>query len=404
MRAIFLLPAALTLTMMCPAQDVLSGSEPGSHPLLFNADAVVLEAGEPRKDLGCTVTPLKPSLGFDLKFHSGYTVSIPLRELEGPGNLLSVLFRVSAKDHKDDAVYFKQQIRVPPIDQKAAGDVKLEGSFDAGEGSYHVDWLMRDTAGRFCSFYWDVEAALLPRDKRLTVALAPDTIRPAEDEHFQNEPPVHRTPNEPLLDVKVLMNFAPQKPYQAALDPVDTLALVSILRSIARNPRIGKFSLVAFNIQEQREFYRQEYADHIDFPALGQALKKLNLGTVDRNRLARKNGDAEFLSTLIRTEISAGDSHPDGLIFVSPKTLIDSSVPQGDLKEAGDLEYPVFYMNFNLDPQGVPWRDAIGRMVKFFKGREFTISGPRDLWNAVTETVSRIAKFKQGQAASALQH
>ena len=34
------------------------------------------------------------------------------------------------------------------------------------------------------------------------------------------------------------------------------------------------------------------------------------------------------------------------------------------------------------------------------KGREYTISGPRDLWNAVSEVVSRIAKSKQLKLSS----
>ena len=71
------------------------------------------------------------------------------------------------------------------------------------------------------------------------------------------------------------------------LQPVDTGALVSILRSIFREPRIGKFSIVAFNMQEQKVVYRQEDADRIDFPALGQALTSLNLGTIPETRITQ---------------------------------------------------------------------------------------------------------------------
>ncbi len=368
-----------------PAQDLLNGTEPGSRPIL---------------DLNCTVTPQKPQLGLDLKFHGGYGVSVPLHELQGDGNSLSILFRVMPKVDNAEPVYFIQQVRVPAIDDKSAGNVTIEGNFDVGLGSYHVDWLMRDFGGRFCSSYWDFEASLQTKDRRMTVALPPNTIRRTEDEQFQNEPPVQRTQDDGPLDVKVLLNFAPQRPNSPTVDPIDTVALVSILRSISRTPRIGRFSLVVFNIQEQKELYRQDFADHIDFPALGAGLKKLSLGTVDLNRLAHKNGDTEFLSALIKNETTAANSRPDALIFVGPKTLLDSSVPQEDLKGVGDLEYPVFYMNFNPDPIGVPWRDAIGRMVKFFKGREYTITGPRDLWNAVTEMVSRISKSKQGRVTA----
>ena len=42
-----------------------------------------------------------------------------------------------------------------------------------------------------------------------------------------------------------------------------------ILRTISRDPRIGKFSLVAFNMQDQKILYKQENADRIDFPKIG---------------------------------------------------------------------------------------------------------------------------------------
>ena len=379
------------------AQDLLSGDRSSNHPILFTGDTAVLETGEPRKDLDCTVTPGKAALGFDLKFHSGYSVSIPMWELEGSGNGLAVLFRVSPKSAANDPVYFLQKIRVARITE-TSGAANLDGVFDLGEGSYRVDWLMRDLSGRYCSSFWDVEAALAPKDKQMAVALPPQTVRPSEDERFQAEPPVHREPHAPL-SVKVLMNFAPQKPAAATLDPQDKIALVSILRNLSRNPRIGKISLVAFNIQEQRVLYRQAFSEQIDFPAMGTALKSLNLGVIDLGRLGNRNGDTEFLSSLIRNETTA-DASSDGLVFVGPKSLVDSSVPQDDLKQIGELDYPVFYMNYIPDPQATPWRDAIGRTVKFFKGRVYTISGPRDLWNAVAEVVDRIAQSKQIRSAA----
>src|SRR5262249_46344498 len=151
-----------------------------------------------------------------------------------------------------------------------------------------------------------------------------------------------------------------------------------ILRSIAREPRIGKFSLIAFNMQEQRVMYRQENADRIDFPALGDALKSLNLGTVDLKRLSEKHGDTEFLSDLIKREVGSDQQAPDALIFAGPKVMLDTNVPQDSLKQVGDVSFPVFYMNYALNPQAVPWKDSISRAVRFFKGTEYTISKPRD--------------------------
>lgn len=389
----------LAAGLVLNAQTPIVGSGPGGVVRIFNTDLAVLEVQEPRKDLPCTVTPVKPVLGFDLRFHAGYEVGVPLRELAGSENLLTMIFRVTPDGHKDEPFFFVQRVRVPPIPEDAKGDAYLQGSFDLGEGQYHVDWLMRDRSERVCSFYWDAEAALAPRDKQISVALPPASVQPSETEPFKEEPPVVRAQGEPPLNVKVLINFAPQNSRSATLQPLDTTALVSILRSISREPRIGKFSIVAFNLQEQRILYRQDRADRIDFPALGEALQSLNLGTIDLKKLIHKNGETEFLTNLIQREIG-GQEQPDALIFAGPKVMLDENIPLDSLREAGDVEYPVFYMNYNLQPQTNPWKDAIGRTVKFFKGYEFTISRPRDLWVAMTEIVSRILKFKTARPTS----
>lgn len=382
------------------AQTVMQGSGPGDVVRIFNTDSAVLEAQEARKDLPCTVSPIKPTLGFDLRFHAGYEVSIPLNDLAGSGDMLSMLFRVTAQGHKDDPVYFSQRVSVPAIEEDAKGNAYLQGAFDLGEGNYHVDFLMRDRAERVCSFYWDAEAELAPRDKQLIVMMAPGTIQAEETEPFRDEPPVERPVSEGPLNVKVIINFAPQDEHSATLQPLDTNALLSILRSIAREPRIHKFSIVAFNMQEQRIVYRQEDTDQINFPALGEALSSLNLGTVDLKRLSQKHGETEFLTSLLTQEVSNKD-HPDAVIFAGPKVMLDDSLPQASLDRLATVDYPVFYMNFNLNPQANPWRDAIGNAVKHLKGYEYTISRPRDLWYAWSEIMSKIVKFHGNKSTAA---
>ena len=386
-------------TVPLPAQIMLTPSGPAGNVRIFNTDLAILSLQEPRKDLPCVVIPVKPALGFDLRFHAGYEVSIPLKELAGSENLLTMIFRVTPEERPDEPVYFMQRVRVPPIEPDAKGEAYLQGAFDLGEGRYHVDWLMRDRTERVCSFYWDVEARLSPRDRDLVVALPPSSVQPADAEPFREEPPVPRSQDQPPLNVKVLVNFAPQNARAATLQPLDIAALVAILRGIAREPRISKFSIVAFNLQEQRILYRQEGADRIDFPALGEALRSLNLGTIDLKRLAQKHGETQFLTELIQREIASED-RPDALIFAGPKVMLEENVPVEALREVGDVEYPVFYMNYNLNPQANPWRDAIGRAVRFFRGYEYTITRPRDLWVALNDVIARALHFKNSRKAT----
>ena len=402
-RGPLLLASLLVSAVNAHPQVVMLGSGPNGNVNIFNTDMAVLEAGEPRKDLPCSVTPSKPILGFDLRFHAGYQVTVPLRDLAGGENTLSILFRVETQSHPDRPIYFMQHVRVPVIEEDAKGDAFLQGAFDVGEGEYHVDWLMRDRSERVCSSYWDTEASIASKDRPMNLAIAPGVVQRADGEQFKEEPPVQRASNESLLNVKVLVNFAPQNSLSAALQPLDTTALVSILRSIVREPRIGKFSIIAFNMQEQKVVYRQDGADRVDFPALGEALSSLNLGTVDLKRLGEKHGDTDFLTELVRREVtSSQQNHPDALIFAGPKVMLDANVPQEALKAAGDVDFPVFYMNYNLNPQATPWKDAISHTVKFFRGYEYTITRPRDLWFAVSEMVSRIVKSRNVRQTSSI--
>ena len=398
-----ILACAWMVTSSCLlAQVLMPPSEPGGAVSLFSSDAAILEAREIRKDVPCSVSPVKPILGFDLKFHAGYDVSVPLKELAGSDNHLTMVFRVAPEQKPDDAVYFSQRWNVPMIDADAGGSAVLSGSFDLGEGKYHIDWLMRDRSERVCSFNWDSEASLPVKDKQIALDIPASAVQPADTEPFRQEPPlVARETHTDPLNVKVIVNFAPQDSLSATLQPIDTRALLSILRNMAREPRITRFSVVAFNLQEQRVIYRQESAAQIDFPALGEALRSLNLGTVDVKRLAQKHGDAEFLTSFITQEVSGSKEQPDAVIIAGPKVTIEGGLPLESFKEVGDLKFPVFYMNYNVNPQANPWRDAIGTAVKTLKGAEFTISRPRDLFFAWTEIIGRIVKLKLGKTATA---
>lgn len=384
---------------------LLSGAASAQVPLagvvrINSSDMAVLETRDVRKDLPCTVTPSKPDLGFDLRFHAGFDVAIPLADIAGAENQLTILFRVTSDVHKDDPAYFVQHVHVPQIPDDAKGNANISGLFDLGEGSYHVDWLMRDRSERVCSFYWESEAALPVKDKQMDLALAAGAVERAALEQFTEEPPVERAQVAAPLNIKVLVNFAPQFMDSSALRPSDTMALVTMLRRIAREPNFGKFSLVAFNIQEEKVLYRQSSADKFDFPALGEAVNQIKLGTVDLKRLSQKHGEMEFLSDLIKKEIST-DDHPDAVIFAGPKIMLDEAVPEEQLKPfAADVDFPVFYMNYNLYPTANPWKDSVSHAVKLFRGTEYTISRPRDLWFAVSEMVGRIVKSRHGRSTA----
>jgi hypothetical protein len=396
-------PWITLLLVSVPAfpQLLLKPSQPGEAVNLLPSDVAIFEEDQPRSDIPCTVTPRKAELGFDLRFHSGFDVNVPMRELAGSGEVLTVVFRVFSDGDRAHASNFVQHFHVPVIDEEAKGDALLQGGIDLGEGNYHVDWLMRDRAERICSASWDVAAQLTPKDKPISLFIGARQIAETPPQPFVNEAGDtldHHTSGDNLA-IKLLVNFAPQNAASAALQRSDTEALVSILRTIERDPRVSRISLVAFNMEEGRIVYRQDTTGRIDFPALGKALEGMKLGTVNVQQLSQKHSETDFLEDLITREVgNAG--HPDAVVFAGPKAMLDADVPENDLRRIGDIECPVFYMNYNLNPQAVPWKDSISRAIRTFKGTEYTISRPRDLWFSTSEMVSRIVRHKRDRAVA----
>ena len=104
---------------------------------------------------------------------------------------------------------------------------------------------------------------------------------------------------------------------------------------------------------------------------------------------------------MITSEVKDPKAKLDALIFAGPKVMLDDGLTPETLKQFSDVRFPVFYMNYNANPQMNLWRDAIGNAVRSLKGAEYTISRPRDLFFAWTEIISRIVKSKLGRPATA---
>jgi hypothetical protein len=131
-------------------------------------------------------------------------------------------------------------------------------------------------------------------------------------------------------------------------------------------------------------------------------MTELKLGTVNIRQLGDKHADTGFLSRLIKEEVGDSREHPDAIVFAGPKVMLDQNVPAETLRDIGTLDFPMFYMNYNSNPQQVPWRDAIGRAVRYFHGIEYTITRPRDLWYAVNEMCSQIVKSRNEKATASI--
>lgn len=373
------------------AQSVIPGLEPGGTGHLLPSDSAILDLHVPRRDFPCTINFFKPELGMDFMFHTGYRVRIPIRELGGEANVLTIVFRVYADEHEDKASHFVQKFKVPSMRENATGEAALDGTFRLGEGKYHLDWLVRDIDERVCASFWDLEAKIDANQAVLAEAVPKNIVEPSGNVFAQPFTADEKESGGPLY-LRIIVNVAPQDIGRATLAPADLQTLAAILHRIAREPQVGRYSLVACSLPGRQVLYRQENEPQLRLPRLGDALRTLSLGKVDVKDLAMRNGETQFLADLIRNELKK--DRPDAVIFVGPKCPLDSNVSSEIIADLKAIGIPVFYLTYTNNPLQYPWRDAIGHVVKELRGFQYTITYPRDLFNAWSDVLSRILKAK----------
>ena len=390
------------------AQSLVRSAVVGEQLHLLNTDKAVLSSGQRRTDFPCSVTPLPPQLGFDLEFLAGYLFKIPLSALAGEGTAIRVLFRVQPLDGQQRDYYFSDRYTVPPVEEGKSGDVTVVGRYKLGPGRYQLDWLMRDGAERVCSTRWQVKTPSLENLDGLAATGVPYFVAAHHEEVFEEDPPVPRARPRNLLHLKLLVNFTPTDFSQFRLREYDLRNIVSILRAIAHEPRFGTFSLVAFNMQEERLIFDEQNAPRIDFPALGDAVRSIRADVVDVAQLQDRQSGIRFLTELLQEHLGAQDPEPDAVIIVGPKTSLEGRIPRKALRAAGRVSCPVFYLVYDRIPQAHPWRDAISNALRVYRGREYAIAAPKDLGRAmnsligqVTAKAEAVSSFEQGSDSGA---
>jgi hypothetical protein len=372
--------------------QTLTWSSPGEKRLL-QSRLEGLEAQRSRRDLPCVVTSPKPELGFDFMFHTGYQVEVPVREMAGDGNELTIQFRVVPQDRPDDASYMVQRVSVPALEAHSRGEGRLYGIFTLGEGRYHVDWLMYDQRDRICAMSWDLEAKLNSKDSQLRPwiprALV-QLLRPL----FASEPPLMRVPGNGSPRFSIIVNY----PSAALIGDHGLYGLLAILRQMGRDLRIQPYSIIICSFETQQVVYRQgNEGGGIDLPALGEALQSAKLGTVDAKRLVSTRSPAQFAADLIRQQLEEDKS--DALVVLGPKEGSETTVPRESLESFDKLGKPAFYLSYVTGQVG-PWRDPISSIMKHLRGFEYRIDRPKDFFNAWSDVVTRIVRTEQVPPAS----
>jgi hypothetical protein len=360
-------------------------------PRLQYEDMAALAVREPRAELSCLVTSDKPTLGFDLRFHSDYRIELPVKVLSDAGGWLQVAMRVTPLAETDSSAYLAHRFRTSgaPLDSK--GEVILTGGFDHGPGRFRVDWIMRDARQRVCTSHWELEAKAGIGKQDVPLTLGPNQIFDVDRSSLSNGSPNGRAPVQPLR-IKLLVNLSPANPPDGLLRLGDAAVLLSIVHSIADQPGIAVSGLVACNLWDQKILHRQESVDQIDFRALERAIQSPTAGTIDIRLLRDPQSETHFVTKLLTDQLGAQTDPPDAIVIVGAKVSLKRKIPLDSLRAKGSAMCPVFYFNYNSNPTD-PWTDTIGAALKAYKGATtYNIVFPRDLGVAMKELLARTVK------------
>lgn len=369
----------------------------GFDPALLAADMAVLATHEPRSDFPCQVTADKPGLGFDLRFHTDYRVTVPVKVLAEAGDWLRVLMRVSPAADGGKPLYLLQRFDIPDVPKGAKGEFMLAGGFDVGLGRYRVDWVMRDSRERFCSSHWDIEAKPERGQRDLPLTLGPNMVADWGQNAF-GAPQARRDLPEPL-NVKILLNLSPVKPEESVLELHAVTALFSMLSSITHVASVGHVTLIAFNLREQKIIYQQEKADKIDFAALAKAVQSPTAGTIDYRLLKDPQSETRFITKLLTDQLGTQTESPDAIIIAGARIALDRKVSLESLRAGGAAMCPIFYLNYNPNPIEEPRSDTIGSALKAYKmALAYNIARPRDWGVAMKDMLSRIVRQSTSKA------
>src|SRR5260370_42400305 len=101
------------------------------------------------------------------------------------------------------------------------------------------------------------------------------------------------------------------------------MVLLSILGRQTHEAGGRRFTLVAFNVREQKIIYRQDNAEKIEFAAIGKAVQEPTAGTVNYHLLQDKQSETRFITKLLTDQLCPQTASPAAIMIIGAKATLD---------------------------------------------------------------------------------
>jgi hypothetical protein len=344
------------------AQTLVNEAEiPAIAPYFLRA------AGE--KQLSCRVFPHTASLNYSFRFSSGYNAELPLTEWASPDRHVLVVSRVNPAVGK--AAYFMDALKVP--DGSGPGAVfSFDGTFQVGVGTYQVDWMMVDGAGKVCRRDWTINAQLAPPNVGLTLEIAPNTVSDSSPYATAAAAPL---PGKRLRRTTLLLDAS----------PLDSEWLVRCVGSLLKRLPADTMRVIVLSLEAQKEIFRVEGSHPGSLPEIARAIDGIRFPqpVVDLHTLENLPRPIDLIVSMVRMEIQSS-SPADAVIVLGPGSRHRGRDPL--------LRGRVSRIVSSRDFRGVPRfyylefgerLDSIRSALRRVRGKTFEVQSPADFVHAI---------------------
>ena len=333
------------------------------------------------KPLHCEVSPVPAQLSFSFRFQTGYVASVPLNQYTGPGHRWNIMLRVTPENWPPFYLGTFNRLRnIPKTNSRA----EMAGAFQVGEGRYTADWLLADETNRACRKSWRVAAKLKSNERGVKLGLQPNTVGAVTFRRWS--PQAEDAPDSRSLSrLTVLLHAAPLLPRSTRFRPQDRILLLGSLASLLEALPARSVRLVVFNLDQQKELFRQDDLTPDEFDHVAQSTSNLQLQLVDYRVLQNRRGHISLLADLINQELHA-DQPSEKVIFLGPTSRFFDKFPDTALDQRPGSA-PQFYY-FQYKPywgRDAEFPDSVAFAIKKVKGRTLSIHSPDEFARAIKE-------------------
>ncbi len=332
-----------------------------------------------RNTLDCRLTARQPTLDFTFRFVTGFVFECPLQQFPAGKAELSGYFLISPRNGAP--AFMTDYYHAPPVASEMLAKFDLEkkkvsvassGAFAVGEGEYKVDALIVDQGGRFFHKSWPIRARQHAQSG-VPWALAANSVAYIGGPTWDGKLAAPGTGTR----LSILLDAAPINPTQTSLRAWDRAFLLQALSAVLQKVRGESVRVVAFNLDQQREIYRNERFDKGGFEELARALRRLETGTVSYKAIQRDHA-TEILARLANEQL---DGNTETVIFLGPSSSVNQKAPLALLNSNDGRRPRFYYLEYFPHPGGFP--DAIEYLTKGLHGTVFQLHSPGDLARAI---------------------